>query len=188
MYFARVLGEIAVLEVNALDLFAREVTGAVTDGEAAFGRAVDQVRSGAEVSGECGIFLDQRESSRRSAVAVLADELVDGGVFAELMHSGSEHDELGSVGQSHAGAVDALVAEPGAAELVRIEEDDGLFDLAVEHLEVDLERERGGEVEALDVVADVEAADDELSRCIFADDGLHVDDGQVARRSGRWRS
>ena len=62
------------------------------------------------------------EGSGCSAVAVLADEEIDGGVFAELVDAGGEDDELRVVGERHAGAVDALVAEPGALELVGVED------------------------------------------------------------------
>ena len=126
-----------------------------------------------------GSSLTSFERARGAAVAVLADEDVDGGVFAELVDAGSEHDQFCVVGERHAGAVDALVAEPGAAELVRVEEDDCLLDLAVHHHEVDLEAERGGEFKALGVVADVQAANDEFACGVLAYDRLDVDDGHV---------
>ena len=91
-------------------------------------------------------------------------------------HAGCEDDQLGVVGERHAGAVDALVAQPGGMELVRVEEDDGLRDLAIHHKEVALEAKRGGELEALGVVADVEAAHDELAGGVLVDYSLDVDD------------
>ena len=42
------------------------------------------MRGGAEISGEVGIVVDGFERGRRAAVAVLADERVDGLVFAEF--------------------------------------------------------------------------------------------------------
>ena len=68
------------------------------------------------------IFLYSFEGSRSAAVAVFADECVDGGVFAELVDAGGKDDEFGVVGERHAGAVDGFVAEPCAFELVRVEE------------------------------------------------------------------
>ena len=85
-----------------------------------------------------------------------------------------------SVGERHAGAIDGLVAEPGAVELLGVEINDGLLDGLVEHFEIDLEAERGGEFEALDIVADEEAAHGESAIGTAADDGEHVDDRQVA--------
>ena len=57
--------------------------------------------------------------------------------------------------------------------------DDCLLDLAIEHEEVALEAESGGALEALGVVADEEAAEDEIAGSVLGDDGLDVDDGQV---------
>ena len=79
------------------------------------------------------------------------------------LDAGGKNDQFGAVGKRHAGAVDGLVAEPGAVELVRVEIDDGLADGLVEHFEVDLEAEVGGAVEALLVVADEEAAHGEAA-------------------------
>ena len=61
---------------------------------------------------------------------------------------GARDDEFGSIGQRHARAIDGLVAEPSAVELVGFEIDDGLVDGRVEHLEIHLQAEVGGEMEA----------------------------------------
>src|ERR1700712_4966284 len=99
----------------------------------------------------------------RAAIAILADECIDGGIFAEFADAWCEHDQFGSVGQGHAGPVDAFVAEPGAAELKRIEENDSLPDLPRHHLKVDLEAQACGMLEAFCIIADVHAADDQLA-------------------------
>ena len=105
------------------------------------------------------------------------------------LHAGREDDELGAIGQRHAGAIDGLVAEPGAVKLAGIEIDDGLADRLVEHLEVDLEAEFGGQVEALRVVADKEAAHGEgCPRPGASHHGEHVDDGQMFGGNDRRRS
>ncbi len=95
------------------------------------------------------------------------------------MNSGGEDDQFGVVRERHAGPVDALVAKPRAAELVRIEEDHGLLDLAIHHLEVHLQAQGRGQLKALDVVADVQAAHHQLARVVLAYYRLHVDDRQV---------
>ena len=127
------------------------------------------------------LSLDRLERGRRAAIAVFADERVDALVFAELVHAGREDDELGAVGQRHAGAVDGLVADPGGVKLAGIEIDDGLADLLVDDFEVDLEAEFGGPQEALDIVADVEAAHGKAAVWLASDDGEHIDDGQMAQ-------
>ena len=87
-----------------------------------------------------------------------------------------------AIGKRHAGAIDGLVAEPGAVKLVGIEIDDGFVDGRVEHLEVHFEAEVGGEVEAFDVVADEEAAHGETALRVAANDRVHVDDGDVFKK------
>src|ERR1700733_1776545 len=174
--FRRHLCESAVLEVHAFDLLPGEMAGTVANGEAALAGAVDEVGRSAEIAGECSIFRDQFEGSRGSAVAVLADELVDRRVLAKLVDAGGEDDELGTVGQRHAGAIDAFVAQPGALELVWIEEDHGLFDLAIHHLEVHLEAERGSLFKTLLIIADEQATDDEVAVVVLGHNGKHVDD------------
>src|SRR5579883_3187466 len=51
------LVERSVAVVHGLDFFARQMAGAVGNGEAALGGAVDQVGGGAEVGGEIGVAL-----------------------------------------------------------------------------------------------------------------------------------
>ena len=118
---------------------------------------MNQVGGGAEIGGEVGILRDCIERGGRAEVSVLADQRVDGAVFAEFLHGGREDDQLGSIGQRHARAVDSFVAEPGAVKLVRVEIDDGFAQRLVEHFEIDFEAEFRSSTEALDIVADEEA-------------------------------
>ena len=115
-------------------------------------------------------------------VAVLADERVVGGVFAELLQSGREDDEFAAVGDHHACAVDGLVAEPGGAELLGVEEDDDLPDGLVHEVEVDLLGESDAHVERRVVVADEESAHVHGSGVmVLSHDGHGEDDGQVGQ-------
>ena len=47
--------QIAIVEADALNLFFGEMAGAPGDFEAALGRAVNEVRGGAQVAGQIGI-------------------------------------------------------------------------------------------------------------------------------------
>src|SRR5271157_642289 len=116
------------------------------------------MRGGAQVVGQISVGFDRLERCRGSEVAVFADQGVDGLVFTEFLYSRSKNDQFRSVGQSHAGAIDGLVAEPGGVELTRIEIDDGFLDRLVEHLEVHLKTQFRSKVEALDVIADKQTA------------------------------
>ena len=79
------------------------------------------MRCCAQVRCELGIRFDGRPRCWRASVAVAADQPVDLVVFAEPAHARSEHDELTVISNRHACAIDGLVTEPGAVELVSIE-------------------------------------------------------------------
>src|ERR1700731_3879795 len=93
----------------------------------------------AQVACEIRISIHRFERCRSSAIAVLADQGVDGWVFAESSYTGSEDDQLRTVGQRHAGAVDRLVAEPCAVKFVRIKINHSLLDGRIEYLEIDFQ-------------------------------------------------
>src|SRR3984885_10761309 len=95
------------------------------------------------------------------------------------MDAGSEHDQFRIVSEGHASSVYALVPQPGAFELMRIKEDHRFLDFAVHHLEVNLQAQGCGKFEALDVVANVEAANDELACRILAHYRQDVNDRQL---------
>ena len=106
------------------------------------------------------LAFDRSQSLGRAPVAVLADQPVDLGVFAELLQPRGEHDQFAAVGHHHARAIDRLVAEPGALEFVRIEIHHDLLQGLVEQVEVHLLRQARAERERLHVVADIQAAHD----------------------------
>src|ERR1700685_989755 len=97
--------------------------------------------SGAELCRQFRVVSNLLERSRRAIVAVFANHAVDGGVFSELLNSGSEHDQLGAIGQRHARAVNCLVPQPGAVELLRIEVNNGFAYGPVEKDDVALNAE-----------------------------------------------
>src|ERR1700748_1952638 len=138
------------------------------------------MRSGAEFGGDVGVLVDGFEGSGSSVVAVFANKRVDDFVFTEFSDAGCEDDEIRIVGEGHARAVYGLVADPSGMELLRVEIDDGFADWLFDDFEVDLEAEFGGAEEALDVVANVEAAYCEATGLVASHDGLYVNDGQVA--------
>src|SRR5215472_11007907 len=176
-------GEVAIAVADAFDFLPRQLAGAPCDFETAFGCAVDQVGCRTEFVGKVGVLLYVLQRGGRSDVAVLADERVDGFVFAEFAHGGTKDDELSAVCEGHAGAVDGLVADPGGVEFLGVEIDDGFADGIVKGFEVDLDAELGGAQEALLVVADVKAADGESAIVTAADDRLHVNDGEMAEEA-----
>src|SRR5258708_33531936 len=112
------------------------MTRAPPDCEASFGGAVYKVSRRAQVAGEIRIARHRFKSSRSSAIAVLANQRIDGCVFAELLYAGREDDQLRTLGQRHAGTIDRLVAQPRAVKLMRIEINDSLPDRPVQSLEL----------------------------------------------------
>jgi len=135
---------------------------------------------GAEVFLQVRVLLHCRQDLRGAGIAVFANEGIHAGVLAELFQSRRENDQLPPVGDGHAGAIDGLVAQPGGFEFGGIEIDHHLVEGLLEHLKVDLEREFAGTLETLLIVADEEAAHDQLARSAPPDHGQDVEDGHPA--------
>src|SRR5260370_33451478 len=95
----------------------------------------------AQIVGEILIRIDCVECCWCSAVAIFADQGVDGLVFAEGIYARREDDELRGISKGHAGTIDCLVAKPGAVKFMRIEVDDGFPERGIQNFEVYLERE-----------------------------------------------
>src|SRR5579863_8771300 len=159
------------------------MTGAQPDGEATFGGGVDEVSSRAKVVRKISIRTHGRESGRRSAIAVFADQRVDGPVFAKLFYAGRQDDQLRTISQCHACAVDGLVAQPCTVKLMRIEINDSFLHGRVHGLEVHFQAERGGTVKAVHIVADEKSAYCQTSIRHESDNGEYVDDGQVSQET-----
>src|SRR5580658_847698 len=112
------------------------MTGAQPDCEATFGGAVYEVSSRAKVVRKIRVRTHGQEGGRRSAIAIFADQSIDGAVFAKFLYAGRQDDQLCSVGQCHACTVDCLVAQPCAVKLMRIEINDSLLHWRIHRLKV----------------------------------------------------
>src|SRR6202167_1479425 len=104
--------EIGVAEADALDFLLREVSGTPRNLEAAFGRCVDEMSGSTEIAGEILVGIDRSAGCGSAAIAVFAAQCVDGFVFAELLYAWGQDDQVGAIGQHHAGAIDGFVAQP----------------------------------------------------------------------------
>jgi len=77
--------QIAVFEANAFNFFLAEMPGAPPNREALFGRSVDEVRRRAQIAGQVRIGAHRFERRRGSKIAVLANQPIDGLVFAKFL-------------------------------------------------------------------------------------------------------
>ena len=77
--------QIAILEANAFNLFLADMHGAPPNREALFGRSVDEVRRRAQIAGQVRIGAHRFERRRGSKIAVLANQPIDGLVFAKFL-------------------------------------------------------------------------------------------------------
>src|SRR5580698_1740081 len=141
------------------------------------------MRGGTQVRREVRILFDSGECGWSAEIPIFADECIDSGIFAKFLDAGSEHDQLAVICERHAGAVNRLVAQPGALELALFEIDDSFPNAAVEHFKVDFKTEIGGAMETLNIVADEEAAYSETALCIAPDDRVHIHDGNVIQET-----
>src|ERR1700756_1302220 len=159
------------------------MTGTQPDGEATFGGTVDEVSSRAQVAGEIRIGTHGCEGSRSSAITILADQRVDASIFAKFLYTRREDDQLCTVGQCHARTIDSFVAQPCTVKFMRIEINDSLLHRRVHRLEVHFQAERGGAVKALGIVADEKPAHGQAVVRSAPDDGKHVDNGQMSKKT-----
>src|SRR6202008_1155385 len=159
------------------------MTGAQPYGEATFGGTVDEVSSRAQVAGEIRIDIHCFEGNRGSAITILTDQRVDISVFTKFLYAGREDDQLCAVGQGHPRTVDSLVTQPCAVKLMRIEINDSLLHRRVHRFEVHFQAQRGSAMKGLDVVADEKAAHCEAVVFRASDNGEHVDNGQMSKKT-----
>src|SRR5271170_5102562 len=81
----RHLHQVAILEVNSFDLLAGQMAWAISNRETAFAGAMDEVGGRTQITGQLRIFFDGFEGPGRSAVAVLANQGIDGGIFPKFV-------------------------------------------------------------------------------------------------------
>src|SRR5579863_4703649 len=137
----------------------------------------------AKVVGEIRIGTHGFESGWRSTIAVFADQSIDGPVFAKFLYPGRQDDQLRTVGQCHACAVDGLVTQPCAVKFMRIQINDSFLYWRIQRLEVHFQTQRGGAVKALNIVTDEEAAHCQTSIRHESYNGEYVDDGQMSQET-----
>ncbi len=141
---------------------------------------MDEVGGCAQILLQVCILLGALESVGSALVAVFADESVDGLVFAEFLQGRGEDDQFRPVGKRHPGAVDRLVAQPGALEFLWIKIYDTLLYRLIHHNEIGLQREGGGLLEALEVVPDEKALQlHPAGLVVLCQNGLDEHYGQV---------
>ena len=112
--------------LDDVEFFFGELACAVGDLETAFAGAVDQVRRSAQTVTELLVLFNHLQGVGSALVAVFADEGIHLGILTETFHAGSQHQQLTAVGDGHAGAVNGLVAQPGALEFPGVKIDDHL--------------------------------------------------------------
>src|ERR1700749_1065770 len=84
-------GQIGIAESYAFCLLPGEPAWAISNVEAAFGGAVNEVSGGAELGCQVGVFLNFVQRRWSAVVAESADHTVDGGIFSKLLDPGCEH-------------------------------------------------------------------------------------------------
>src|ERR1700761_5803548 len=153
---------------------------AISNREPPLAGTMDEMSGRAQVTRQLRILPDRFKGARCSTIAILPDQRINGGILPELTNPGGEDNQFGIIRQRHASAIDALVSQPCAFELVGIEENHSLLDLPIHHLEVDLETEICGEFEALRIVTNIEAANDQLPVDVLGYDRQHINDRHPA--------
>src|SRR5580700_3225457 len=166
--------EVAICKAHAFNFFFAEMPGAQPDREAAFGRAMNEVSSRTQVASKIRIRVNGCERSRSSAIAILSDQRIDSAVFAKLLYTGCEDNQLGVIGQCHSRAVDGFVAEPCAVKFIRIEINDSLLDRGVHRFEVHFQAQLSRAMKTLGIVADEKTAHCQLAVLRASNHGQYV--------------
>ena len=172
------IAQIAITKLDRLHGLAVNMAGTIGDLEAPVGGAVDQMGGGTEIVTQIFLGLDEVQDFVCVQVTIFGYQAVDLGVFTKFLEAGGQDDQFALIGHGHPCPVDALVAQPGALELFRLQIDDDLGQGLVHHLEVDLQGEVGGFLETFDVVSGIEPAQYRAIRGAF-DNCLQIDDRQL---------
>ena len=118
-----------------------------------------------------GLLPIEFHDTGRAAVAVLADQRVDIGLFTKPLEPGREDQEFAPIGQGHPRAIDRLVGNPGAEELVPLHHADDFLQGFVEHRDVLFAGLPGGGEVRLQIVADKDARVDQFAAFVAGQAG-----------------
>ena len=141
---------------------------------------MNKMGRGAQVILEILVSFSSFQGVRSTLVTIFPDESIYRRVLTELLEGRSHDDQVSSVSECHPGAVNRLVAKPGALELCRIKIDKAFADFMVDHYEIGFKRQPGSLLEALEIISDEQAAGhDPTSRLIFCPDSKDVHYRQV---------
>ncbi len=173
-------GQVGVLVANAFDLLARQMAGAIGDAKTVFRRAVDQVSGGGQVLSQLFVFGHKLQDFVRGPITVLADQAVDAGIFATGSHAAGQHNQLAAVGDCHSGAINRLVAQPGAVKFCGVQIGDHGLRHFIQDFDVDLYRQFGRLLKTFAVVPYEQPTNGEAVVGGPADDGQHVHNWQIA--------
>src|SRR6202140_1767967 len=169
--------------VNSLSpFFAIQMPRRPDDLEAVFGGSVNQMRRGAEIGCQIVILADHRERCFCPVITVFSDQFVDLGILAELAHAWSKNDQLSTVFQRHASAVNRLVSKPGAVKFSRIEINHDLAQRFGHEDKVHLEAQLRSEMKAFRIVPNEQAARDRDSRCVSRHNRQHINNWEAGEK------
>lgn len=146
--------------------------------------AIAQVRRAVGEVAEVFVPTEFVEDVGRAAVAVLADQGVDVRMLAKPADAGGDDEQFAAIGECHPRAVNRLVRDPRAAELVRLHHADDLLHGLVEHRDVLFPRLPGGREVRLAVVADMHPGCDEPTLRVAGQHDLDIQVRQVSAEVG----
>ncbi len=173
-----------IAEADTLYLFLREAaSGSIGDAEPPLAAAVNQMGCGAEIGLQLRVALHCGQGAGGAAIAVPAHQLVYCGVFSKLLEAGRQNQQLGIVGQGHTGAVNGLVAQPGALEFGRVQPHYAFVYFAVQLHKIHLLRKCRRLAKTLVIVAHEEPFGDHTAvfRCPYSED---INYREVAQEMG----
>lgn len=152
----------------------------VCNGKTAIRGTMDQVGGGREIFLQIRVFLHQPQHLLSAHIAIFADQLIAVVILTEAADTGSQHDQLAPGGQGHAGAINCLVAQPGAFELLGIQVCHHLLQ-RLGHLGlVDLLAFSDGCLKNGPILADVKALYGSIA--VLAHGGQHIQQRQLLQK------
>jgi hypothetical protein len=133
---------------------------------------VDQVSDAVGKLPHIRLGLIERKRSRGASVAILANQRVDLGLFAEALNARREDEQFASIGNCHAGSVNRLVGHPRGAKLIGLHHGDNLLQWLVKKRDVLVATGTRGFQVRFEIVPHIDAARDQLVMFIPTHDDL----------------